>query len=313
MNERPSISVLMSVYNGERYLAEAIESIQNQTFRDFEFIIINDGSRDGSLAIIKSYMVEDDRIILLSSENRGLPASLNDGLRLAKGKYIARMDADDISLPERFSVQYSYLENNPTIDVLGTNAFQIDVNGRLEKRYFFLPKKFFVATKDKSLKSNLLFSSCFIHPTVMIRRSSLTALRVFYDPRFKVSQDYELWCRLARYSTFENLRTPLLKYRVHEKGITKSCGSEVKNKNISIIIEAYMSGFERFHAGIHLGVARLDEEKLCSYRVLDLIYYFGHLLGYTIKRFNVYGTPIFYFRFCAALKIMVTQKVFKLT
>lgn len=305
----PAISVVMSVYNSEKYLAEAIESILNQTFTDFEFIIINDGSTDSSLAIIESYMAKDERVVLISRENKGLPASLNEGIAIAKGKYIARMDADDISLPERFDSQFSYLEKNNNIDVLGTNAFQIDKNGRKKKRLFLFSKKFLLSTKDNHLKANLIFSSCFIHPTVMIRKSTLNNFQALYDPGLKVSQDYELWCRLAPIATFANLRVPLLKYRVNDQGITNSCSSVDKDKNISNIIESYMSGFSCFNLGIHLGISRLNKNNICKYHLRDLIYYLYCLIRYTSKRFNVYGTSFLYFRIYATLKIAFICKL----
>lgn len=109
----------MSVYNGEKYLAEAIESILNQTYKNFELIIINDGSKDNSVEIIKNYMKQDNRIVLIDRENKGLPYSLNEGISVAKGEYIARMDADDISLPTRFEKQVDYMQKNE-LDVCGS-------------------------------------------------------------------------------------------------------------------------------------------------------------------------------------------------
>ena len=109
----------MSVYNGEKYLAEAIKSILNQTYKNFEFIIVNDGSKDNSVEIIKNYMKKDNRIVLIDRENKGLPYSLNEGISIAKGQYIARMDADDISLSNRFEKQIKYMEENK-IDVCGS-------------------------------------------------------------------------------------------------------------------------------------------------------------------------------------------------
>ncbi|MDD4353774.1 MAG: glycosyltransferase family A protein, partial [Candidatus Nanoarchaeia archaeon] len=124
------ISVIMSAYNTERYIAEAIESILNQTFKDFEFIIIDDGSTDDSLKIIKRYVKKDRRIKLIhNKKNIGLTKSLNKGLKIAKGQYIARMDADDISLPQRFQIQYDFLEKNKDIFLIGTTAFLIDDKG----------------------------------------------------------------------------------------------------------------------------------------------------------------------------------------
>src|SRR5688500_15226048 len=124
---KPAISVVMSAYNSDKYIAKAIESILNQTFKDFEFIIINDGSKDESLKIIKRYGKKDKRIVLIDNKkNLGLIKSLNKGLKIAKGKYIARMDSDDIAMPQRFKIQLDYLDKNRNIFLVGTSFEQID-------------------------------------------------------------------------------------------------------------------------------------------------------------------------------------------
>ncbi len=130
MSENPKVSVIMSVYNGDKYLREAIESILNQTFTDFEFIIVNDGSTDNSLEIIESY--DDERIKTINNKkNIGLTKSLNKALKFAKGKYIARQDADDVSLPNRFEKQVEYLDSHPEVALVGTSVYLIDENGKI--------------------------------------------------------------------------------------------------------------------------------------------------------------------------------------
>jgi len=152
----PLISVVLSVYNAEKYLVEAIKSILNQTFKDFEFIIINDGSTDKSLEIIESYQKEDERIILISRENKGLIASLNEGIEKAKGKYIVRMDADDISLSTRFEEQVKIMEENQNIGLCGTSVIVFGNN--IKNDVWKLSKD------DKTIKTELLFSSPLFHP-----------------------------------------------------------------------------------------------------------------------------------------------------
>ena len=148
------VSVVMSVYNSEKYLPEAIESILNQTYTNFEFIIINDGSTDNSLRIIKEYANKDKRIIVISRENKGLIFSLNEGIEVSKGKYIIRMDADDISLPNRLKIQLDFMEKNKDIAICGTVAITFDENNneRVWKVY----------EDEKMIKAELLFSSPFI-------------------------------------------------------------------------------------------------------------------------------------------------------
>src|SRR3989337_2996755 len=123
------VSVIMSVYNGERHLRESVDSILNQTFQDFEFIIINDGSKDQSKYILESY--KDERIKLIHNKNMGLTKSLNIGISIAKGKYIARQDADDISEPERLKTQYDFMEANPGLGLIGSQFEVIKENGEI--------------------------------------------------------------------------------------------------------------------------------------------------------------------------------------
>jgi glycosyltransferase involved in cell wall biosynthesis len=207
------ISVLMSLFSEpENWLNEAIDSILNQTFTDFEFIIINDNpERELNHLILREYQSKDKRIVIINNEvNVGLTKSLNIGLKIAKGKYIARMDADDISLPERFSIQHSFLERNPNISILGT---QIEFIGD-RKGYWVLP------CKPNEIKSTLFFKDCLAHPSVMMRRSDLKKHNFIYNEFFSKSQDYDLWVRTSRKLNLTNLNKVLLKYRVHSKQIS---------------------------------------------------------------------------------------------
>lgn len=213
INKNPVVSVVMSVYNAEKYLDDAIQSILKQTYKNFEFIIINDGSNDRSLEIIKKYKNEDDRIILISRENRGLISSLNEGIVKARGRYIARMDADDISLPLRIEKQLQVMEHDKDIVVCGSwiNIFGENINEKVA-RYF---------EYDKQIKANLLVSCCFAHPSVMVRKDAFTNNNILYDERFKNAEDYYLWTQLAKVGKFYNIPEMLLKYRFLETSITR--------------------------------------------------------------------------------------------
>ncbi|NJO03533.1 MAG: glycosyltransferase, partial [Bacteroidia bacterium] len=186
----PQVSVIMPVYNARKYLKESIESILNQTFIDFEFIIIEDGSTDNSPEIIRRYT--DARIRLISNaKNQGIVRSLNQGLRLAQGKYLARMDADDISLPERFARQVKYLEENPEVDLLATYIQLINEDGR--------DKGVWVADQEtlsySSIRKKLPEGNCLAHPSMMFRASTI---RKFRYVRFDYpAEDYGLWLRVA--------------------------------------------------------------------------------------------------------------------
>lgn len=198
----PQISVVMSVYNGEKYLKEAIESILSQSYKDFEFIIINDGSTDNSLNIINEYKQKDPRIKVISRENKGLIESLNEGVKMAEGEYIARMDADDVSLSNRLEKQLKYAQEGGFV-VCGTWA-----EGMVYPPNFDQIKRF------------TLLHNPFIHPTVMFRKDVFKKVGG-YRKFFKHIEDYELWTRIVfKYKT-GNIPEVLLKYRVHEEQITK--------------------------------------------------------------------------------------------
>jgi glycosyltransferase involved in cell wall biosynthesis len=202
------LAVLMAVFNNADTLENSIKSILNQTVKNFQFVIVNDASTDKSHEILSKYQRLDSRINLIKNKHQlGLTKSLNKGLKIIKAKYIARMDADDSSLPKRFEKQLKYLETHPKIALLGTAAFLIDQNG----------KKLKLRTNPidhQHIKKVALRYCPFIHPTWMIRRSALLDLN-FYNENFPFAQDYELVLRLMTQHQTANLPEPLLKYRVN--------------------------------------------------------------------------------------------------
>jgi len=214
MSENPKVTVLMPVYNGEKYLKKAIDSILCQTFNEFEFLIINDGSTDRSIEVIKSY--SDPRIILVENgENLGLIATLNKGIDLARGKYIARMDQDDISVPDRFEKQIKYLDSNHQVGVLGSNFLIIDNQGnRLDSPMIF-------ATQHEFVRWGLNFYSPIVHPSVMMRKDLIVATGG-YSSEYLHVEDYDLWVRLSRITHLSNLPDILLTLRKHDTNITKT-------------------------------------------------------------------------------------------
>jgi len=211
----PKISVLMSVYNDEEYLREAIESILNQTYDNFEFLIINDASTDSSRDIILSY--KDTRIRLIGNDkNIGLSKSLNKGIKLAKCEYIARMDADDISLPERLEKQFNFMELNPNVGVCGTWYKFLDGSDTIYK-----PPQ-----KSEKIKLLLFLRNVIGHPTAMIRKKCLIENKIRYDGSMEKSQDYNLWVRLREYTEFYNLPDVCLLYRNHSDQISTALKNE---------------------------------------------------------------------------------------
>lgn len=210
----PRISVLMSVYNGERYLRAAVDSILAQTFTDFEFLIIDDGSTDGTGALLADYATRDPRVqVIVQAVNQGLTTSLNVGLRLARGEYVARMDADDVSLPERFEHQTAFLDRHPEVGVVGGGFQVIDALGRP------IPPIYEHPTQPGFVAWSLYFYNPIAHPTVMMRRANV--LRVGgYDPAVPRSQDHDLWCRLSGQVQLANLSCPLTFLRKHDGNVS---------------------------------------------------------------------------------------------
>jgi glycosyltransferase involved in cell wall biosynthesis len=205
-----TFSVLLPVYNGEPFLQEAVESILAQTFTDFELLLLNDGSTDKSQKILESFT--DHRIrIIQNPVNVGLIATLNKGIEEAKGRYIVRMDADDISVSERFQEQFNYLSKNPEIDIFGSNCAYFGGSSLISK---------YELTHSK-IALKLLFENSFMHPTVVIKRESLITNNLAFDKKFLHTEDWALW--LDCYESglkFGNIEKVLLKYRLGTHNIT---------------------------------------------------------------------------------------------
>jgi glycosyltransferase involved in cell wall biosynthesis len=202
----------MSVFNGEKYLREAVESILNQTFVDFEFIIINDGSTDKTKTILDS--CHDARIRVVHQENIGLTESLNKCLGMARGKYIARMDADDISHATRLEKETSYLDANKDVGLIGTFGIRIDENGK-EGHLLSFP------TSDDTLRKSLKYDCPFLHGSVMYRKECIEKAGA-YRKKIGPAEDYDLWLRISEHFGLAILDEPLLKDRVVSAGVSMS-------------------------------------------------------------------------------------------
>ena len=215
----PAVSVVMSVYNAQDYLPAAIESILNQTFRDFEFIIINDGSTDKSGKIAQSYAARDSRIRLIEQENTGLTKALRCGIDLSRGELIARMDADDISMPVRLERQIAFMRANPDYIAVSSIIEHFRREGKTE--YFDRPVK---------IPETIPLLNCFAnviggHGQVVFRRQAYDVAGG-YDPAFRYAQDYDLWTRLTEHGKFGIIREPLYRMRRGHDNITKVFAGE---------------------------------------------------------------------------------------
>lgn len=208
--KNPLVSVLMAVYNGEKFLREAIDSILNQTYTNFEFLIVNDGSADLTEEIILSY--SDSRIRYIKNEtNLKLIESLNKGLELANGKYIARMDADDISLPNRIEKQVAFLEDNLEIGVLGTWVRTIGLENNYEVHF---------KQGHDQIRFELFFHNYLHHPTVMLRNDLIKKNKIYYE-NYLHAEDYALWVKLTEFTKIDILPEILVNYRIHESNISE--------------------------------------------------------------------------------------------
>jgi glycosyltransferase involved in cell wall biosynthesis len=229
---RLEISVVLAVYNGGKYMKEAIDSILFQTFGNFEFIIINDGSQDSTAEIIFSY--SDPRIIYIENEtNKGLIYSLNRGLSVCKGKYVARMDADDIALPQRLQVQYDYMEAHPEVGICGSSV-EAFFNTKEKSVILRFPQT------DQLIKVFTFFQPPFSHPTVMMRREMLVKYNLSYPEKFLHAEDYALWVELLKYTKAYNIPRILLRYRIHEESVTASMGIDKGFINSVLIQNRYI-------------------------------------------------------------------------
>ncbi len=254
---KPAVSVLLPVYNAKAFLRQAIDSILTQTFTDFEFIIINDGSTDGSEAIIQSYT--DERILLVNNNgNQGLIFTLNRGIEMAQGRFIARMDADDVALPERLERQVAYLENSD-VAFLATRVKLIDVNGDSLPDWPDDAQN----VSAKAIKRFLLKDNCIAHPSVIGRTKSFKKYQ--YKTNQKYSEDYDLWLRaIADGLTIEKLPEPLLLHRILPNSATRF-------KRVNIFFRLAKVKFRFLTAQPIVKQLGAYQRSLCLHACIDLL------------------------------------------
>lgn len=241
----PLVTVFMPVYNSEQYIREALESILNQTYQNLDILLVDDGSTDRSVEIIKSY--QDTRIRLIQNEkNMGIPYTRNVGLKEAKGKYIAIMDSDDIAVSNRIERQIQYLETNPHIDAIG--SYYIQFGGKVEKKV--MPKY----TTPEELKIMLMFYNPIANPSATIRKETLDKHNIKYNLDFFVAQDYQLWVQLLKVGNIAIQPEFLLKYRFGHENISKKSNRDKRKKRKQLIGRIH-EDLLKFH-----GIDLTDEE-----------------------------------------------------
>lgn len=270
MKNDPDISVLMSCYNGQKWLGNAIESVLNQSFKDFEFIIVDDGSRDSSAEIMKSYAAKDSRIKIIEKENTGLPDSLNVGLNEAKGEWIARIDADDLCEPDRLEKQLAFSGANPSVILIGSAYHEMDETGKLGKLQTY-------PETHQQLKKHLLQKRRFFAHSSAFYKTEIARKVGFYRPRIKKSEDYDLWLRLSEVGKMACISEPLIRFRSHPDQISNEDAGrrQIADGRVALTsywirkygyadpVEQNKEQFNQFRKWI---VSNIKEEKLLEYR-----------------------------------------------
>ena len=222
----PTVSVLLPVYNTERFLRQALDSLLNQTFTDFELIAVNDGSKDGSLAILEEYAARDARVRVISRPNTGIVGALNDAFAASRGEFVARMDGDDESLPDRFAAQVQYLRSHPDCVMVGTQVVTID-----EDDDDVAPLRGLETDHEGIDRALLTAGWPVVHPTVMMRRSALKSVGGYAQGTFP-HEDHDLFLKMCEAGKVANLPDVLLRYRRHSASVSWDARSRNKMNEV---------------------------------------------------------------------------------
>jgi len=256
MNSDPMISVVMPVYNGEKFLKEAIESILNQTYKDFEFLIIYDESTDNTLSIIQEFQEQDARVVLINGDKEGISGALNKGIKEAKGKYIARMDADDISLPIRFEKQISHMQNLG-LDICGGHSLLIDSDGKING-IGIMPRS------HDLCGLSMMFRVPFPHPGVMIRKGFLTDYSLEYGQSiYQTAEDFDMWVRMfSSGAKFGNVDDIVVRYRVLDNSLSIINTAESR-RDVRGLVKMFRAEHQQYLSDVikHIDINLLSEDE----------------------------------------------------
>lgn len=228
----PRVSVILSVRDGERWVPQAVESVLGQTFADFEFVVVDDGSTDRTGEILDAY--RDPRVRVVHQARAGLTSSLNRATRLTRAPLVARMDADDVALPERFERQIAFLDAHPDVGLLGTGCHEIASSGEVVRT--LVPP-----ADDAAIRRALIRANPFIHSSVVFRREAVERVGA-YDERLPVAQDYDLWMRMSRVTRLANLPEPLVLRRLTPGRVSSVREVERLRVELTVKLRALRSG-----------------------------------------------------------------------
>ena len=246
----PTVSVVMSCYNGESFLPEAIESILLQTSKDLEFILIDDGSKDDTLAVIRRHAAKDNRIVVVEKENTGLADSLNVGIRIARGEWIARIDQDDIAIPHRIEAQLDYVRTYSDTILVGSGCIEIDQSGKERRRHYY-PRE-----HDQLTRHMERGGSPFPHSTAFFKALNVRQLGG-YRIRMNGAEDVDLWLRMSASGEIRCLHEPLIKIRKHDASFT------ARNSMLAILLYAALVSHELRKLGRPDPIE--EDNEICQY------------------------------------------------
>ena len=276
MNRKPEISVVMPVYNGEMFLKEAMESILNQTYKDFEFLIVYDESTDGTLSIIKDFQEQDTRVVLINGNKEGISGALNKGIKEAKGKYIARMDADDISLLTRFEKQIIHMKGSE-LDICGGHQVLIDSEGTING-IGIMPRS------HDLCGLSLMFRVPFPHPGVMIRKRFLTDNSLEYgQSKYRTAEDFDMWVRMfTAGAKFGNIDDIVIQYRVLNNSLSAK-STEGSRRDVRSLVRMFRVEQQEYLSDVikrlEINLLSEDEKSLVA----------RYLINKFMTKFSIFG------------------------
>jgi glycosyltransferase involved in cell wall biosynthesis len=267
--EYPIVSIILPTYNGALFIKKAIESVLGQTFKSWELLVINDASTDETETVIKKYSSIDNRIILINNENNlGIQKTLNKGISLAKGEYIARIDDDDQWIdPMKLIAQVSFFEKNRGYVLLGTDAIVLDSNGK-KISINIMPKN------DRIIRTKILSKNPFLHATIMARKKNLEEAGGYNETKnFLHIEDYELWLRLGKMGKFANLPETAVALTVHDKSLT-SKNRALQARNMIRAVVLYRNDYPNYYKGMSITILRyLGFESINSIPIPKKMFY----------------------------------------